>query len=317
MQVYGKSGAARGTAHSGGSARDRTRSAAQKGHPYGRSPSGGWADTLWDLSKSGTRTAAVTRLLRKLPGLTPDAAYRFGLVDRPHYAYGVRRATESAARLGLPGVTLVEFGVAGGNGLLALAEHARYYARATGVEVRVVGFDASDGLPPGKDVRDLPYLFGAGFYPMDRARLLARLGGTAEVVIGDVAETVPGYLETNADTLRTHPVGFVSFDLDYYSSTMSALNLFRGGDHSRLLPRVTCYLDDLPGTIAQIGEAAAMAEFNAEHGDRAISRVLGLRPFIPFDPPWADQIYVHHHFGHPDYATLEVGATGDRLPLAD
>ncbi|MFI5617653.1 hypothetical protein [Streptomyces sp. NPDC051567] len=260
---------------------------------------------------------AVARLLRRLPGVSRDAAYRFGLVERPHYAYGVRRATESAARLGLPGVTLVEFGVAGGSGLLALAEHAGYYAKATGVEVRIVGFDAGDGLPPGRSVRDLPYLFGAGFYPMDKARLVSRLGGAADVVIGDVTETVPRYLETNAHTLRTHPVGFVSFDLDYYSSTVSALNLFRGGDPGRLLPRVTCYLDDLPGTIAEIGEAAAMAEFNAEHDDRAISRVLGLRPFIPFDPPWADQIYVHHYFSHPHYPALEAGATGDRLPLTD
>ncbi|MFJ2116651.1 hypothetical protein ACIOEX_33045, partial [Streptomyces sp. NPDC087850] len=190
------------------STRRSARSTAQKGHPYGISPRGGWADVLWDWSKSGTRHAAMTRLLRRTLGVGPDAAYRFGLVERPHYAYGVRRATESAARLGLPGVTLVEFGVAGGNGLLALARHARYYARATGVEVRVVGFDASDGLPPGKDVRDLPYLFGAGFYPMDRARLLSRLGGTADVLIGDVAETVPRYLDSHAHTLRTHPVGF-------------------------------------------------------------------------------------------------------------
>ncbi|MFC5143549.1 hypothetical protein ACFPP6_02420 [Streptomyces aureoversilis] len=294
--------------------RRSSRTTAQKGHPFGRRPSGGVADVLWDWSKSGTRHAARNRLLRKLPGVGAAAAYRFGLVERPHYAYGVRRATELAARLGHRGVTVVEFGVAGGNGLLALAEHARYYAAATGVAVRVVGFDSGAGMPAAKDPRDLPYLFGPGFYTMDHDRLRARLG-TAELVIGDLAETLPAYLDTHAHLLRDHPVGFVSLDLDYCSSTNTALGLFRGPAHEHLLPRVTCYLDDLPGTIEQIGEAAAIADFNTAHTDRPIGRVLGLRAFTPFDPPWADQIYVHHRLDHPDYGRLEIGATGDQLPL--
>ncbi|APY85534.1 hypothetical protein A7J05_07220 [Streptomyces alfalfae] len=149
-------------------------------------------------------------------------------------------------------MTVVEFGVAGGNGLLALAEHARYYSTATGVAVRVVGFDGGLGMPPAKDPRDLPYLFGAGLYTMDGDRLRARLGA-AELVVGDLTETLPHYLRSRADLLREHPVGFVSLDLDYYSSTVTALDLFRGPEHEHLLPRVTCYLDDLPGTVDQIG----------------------------------------------------------------
>ncbi|MFI1582618.1 hypothetical protein [Embleya sp. NPDC020630] len=287
---------------------------AQKGHPFGRRPTGGWADTVWDWSKSGTRDAARNRLLRRLPGVGPATAYRFGLVERPHYAYGVRRATESAARLGHRGVTVVEFGVAGGNGLLTLAEHARHYAAATGVAVRVVGFDGGVGMPPAKDPRDLPYLFGPGFYAMDHARLRARLGET-ELVIGDLDRTLPDYLDTHTRELRENPVGFVALDLDHYTSTTTALELFRRPDHGHLLPRVTCYLDDLPGTVEQIGEAAAIADFNAAHPTRPIGRVLGLRAFTPFDPPWADQIYAHHRLDHPDYPTLEAGATGSQLPL--
>jgi hypothetical protein len=290
-----------------------SRSTAQKGHPYGRHAQGGPADALWQWSKSGTRHAALTRLLRRIPGVGEAGAYRFGLVERPHYAYGIRRATELAGRLGHRGVTVMEFGVAGGTGLLALAEHARYYAAATGITVRVVGFDGGEGMPPAKDARDLPYLFGPGFYTMDEERLRARLGA-GELVVGDLAETLPGYLTSHADLLREHPVGFVSLDLDYYSSTRTALDLFRG-PHEHLLPRVTCYLDDLPGTTQHIGEAAAVNDFNAEHPDRTIGRVLGLRAFTPLDPPWADQIYVHHRLDHPHYAHLEVGATADQLPL--
>lgn len=295
-------------------ARRGSRTTAQKGHPFGRRPAGGLADMAWDWSKSGTRHARLGRLARRLPGAGSATAYRFGLVERPHYAYGVRRATELAARLGHPGVTVVEFGVAGGNGLLALAAHARYYAAATGVAVRVVGFDSGAGMAAAADPRDLPYLFGPGFYAMDHGRLRARLGA-AELVIGDIAETLPHYLATRAALLSGHPVGFVSLDLDYYSSTTAALELFRAPGHAHLLPRVTCYLDDLPGTIEQIGEAAAVADFNAAHPGRPLGRVLGLRSFTPFDPPWADQIYAHHRLDHPDYARLEAGATGDQLPL--
>ncbi|UGT61006.1 hypothetical protein [Nocardia asteroides] len=291
-----------------------SRTTAQKGHPFGRRPDGGLADVVWEWSKSGTRHAARNRLLRRLPGVSAGAAYRFGLVERPHYAYGVRRATELAARLGHRGVTVVEFGVAGGNGLLALAEHARYYSGVTGVAVRVVGFDGGAGMPAATDRRDLPYLFGPGFYAMDHDRLRARLG-TAELVIGEVAETLPDYLRTRAALLREHPIGFVSLDLDYYSSTTAALDLFRGPAHEPMLPRVTCYLDDLPGTTRHIGEAAAIADFNTANPDRPIGQVLGLRAFTPLDPPWADQIYVHHRLDHPDYPRLETGATGDQLPL--
>lgn len=290
------------------------RTTAQKGHPFGRRPDGGLADVLWEWSKSGTRHAARNRLLRRLPGVGSAGAYRFGLVERPHYAYGVRRATELAARLGHPGVTVVEFGVAGGNGLLALAEHARYYAEATGVSVRVVGFDSGIGMPASKDSRDVPYLFGPGFYTMDEKRLRAHLG-PAELVLGDIGQTLPDYLSSHAELLRDHPVGFVGLDLDYYTSTTTALGLFRAPGHEHLLPRVTCYLDDLPGTIEQIGEAAAIADFNTAHPEQVIGRVLGLRAFTPFDPPWADQVYVHHRMDHPDYARLEVGATGEQLPL--
>ncbi|MFJ2782240.1 hypothetical protein [Kitasatospora sp. NPDC087315] len=134
-------------------------------------------------------------------------------------------------------------------------------------------------------------------------------------MIGNLTRTLPDYLEARADELRDHPVGFVALDLDYYSSTATALGLFRGPAHGHLLPRVTCCLDDLPGTVEQIGEAAAVAEFNAAHRDRPTGRVLGLRAFTPFDPPRADQIYVHHRLDHPDYGRLEAGATGDRLPL--
>ena len=52
--------------------------------------------------------------------LSTARRYELGLVDRPHYAFGMLNAAREAAALGLASITAVEFGVAGGNGLLAM-----------------------------------------------------------------------------------------------------------------------------------------------------------------------------------------------------
>ena len=102
------------------------------------------------------------------------------------------------------------------------------------------------------------------------------------------------------------PIGFISFDLDYYSSTMAAFKLF-AGDHSHFLPRVTCYFDDLVGGILDAytqftGELLAIDEFNAANADMKIDRVRGLRHQTGQLPAqWHEQIYVAHRFSHPDY----------------
>ena len=53
-----------------------------------------------------------------------------------------------------------------------------------------------------------------------------------QLVLGDVNETIGPFLAS-----RPAPVGFVSVDVDLYSSTMSALKLF-DGEAAALLPRV-------------------------------------------------------------------------------
>ena len=40
------------------------------------------------------------------------------------------------------------------------------------------------------------------------------------------------------------PIGFIAFDIDYYSSTVQSFRIFAAGPESRL-PRVYCYFDDL------------------------------------------------------------------------
>ena len=100
---------------------------------------------------------------------------RYGIFDRPHYAYGVYSAAVLAKQLGLDAISVVELGVAGGRGLLALERIAKMVGDDWGIQVHVTGFDSGKGMPPPTDYRDLAHVWEQGFYAMDPAKLKAQL----------------------------------------------------------------------------------------------------------------------------------------------
>src|SRR5271169_5822551 len=114
------------------------------------------------------------------------AKVAFDVTERHHYAYCTLRAADKACRLGLRSVTVVEFGVAAGAGLLALCDISRRVSASTGIDINVVGFDTGKGLPAPSDYRDHPELYQSGDYPMDPARLRQRLGTNAKLILGDL-----------------------------------------------------------------------------------------------------------------------------------
>ena len=75
---------------------------------------------------------------------------------------------------------------------------------------------------------------------LDQPRLEAALT-KAKLVIGPVSESLPQFIDG-----RPSPVGFVSVEVDLYSSTVDALKVFQT-DHDRLLPRIITYFDDIDG----------------------------------------------------------------------
>jgi hypothetical protein len=231
-----------------------------------------------------------------------EAKLRVRSITRSQYGFGLLQAGRLAARIGVPRISAIEFGVAGGNGLLALEDHARRVTRETGVDIDVYGFDSGSGLPPPDDYRDMPYAWEQGFYAMDVEKLRNRLT-SAELLIGDVRDTVQRFGETNPA-----PIGFISFDLDYYSSTTAALRVL-DLPFENLLPRVFCYFDDVAGGPAYCyneftGELLAINEFNQAHADRKLARIAGLRHnFRTLPALWHEQIYVAHLFKHPHYNT--------------
>jgi len=239
----------------------------------------------------------------------------WGIFRYPHYAFGVYWAAVQASRLGIPRISVLEFGVAGGRGLLALEAASREIALATGVRIDVFGFDSGAGMPKPKDHLDLPHIWGEGFYRMDEQKLRARLA-TAELLLGDVKQTVKAWLADESHA----PVGFAAFDLDYYSSTRDALEIFRTAAH-RHLPRVYCYFDDVVANELgcmnpYVGELLAIQRFNEMSPERKIARIEQLRLCRPRWELWQDRMFAFHDFAHPHYCDLLIPAASKETQLA-
>jgi hypothetical protein len=244
---------------------------------------------------------AWTRLLGERSWIEHHGDFRareqHGLIDRAHYLYGMLRAADVAKYFGKRRVTAIEFGVASGGGLLNMIELAPQIHRETGVELRIIGFDTGRGLPAVEGYKDHPELWNGGdFATEDRETLTRKLAGRAEMVWGDIADTVGPATETIDESC---PLGFVSVDVDIYSATKSALRCLQGSPE-KYNPAVTMYFDDVVFFFANrwAGELAAIEEFNQEHELRKIGpdRSLTRRP-VPFDS-WYDQMYACHILDH-------------------
>jgi hypothetical protein len=237
---------------------------------------------------------------------------------RDEYTFGMKQAAALAKALGLAACTAIEFGVAGGNGLVAMEEAALEIERDTGVAFAVVGFDLGSGLPPPTDYRDLPYNWRPGFFRMDQDALRRRLR-RAQVLLGDIGDCLPEFIAAATDLGAVPPVGFVAFDLDYYSSTTKALALFEASE-ALLLPRVHCHFDDIIGDLTEIhcdyvGELLAIREFNDAHGMRKLARINGLSHKLGMVRGWHDMAFVLHAFDHSRYCDYVRGERDWQLSL--
>jgi len=253
------------------------------------------------------------------PFLYEDANYCFKKIvkernlRRPHFVWGALQGVNLAKVLGLSKVSLIEFGVAGGNGLVALETIAQTLEEIFRVSVDVHGFDAVGGMPKAKDHRDLPNLWREGFYPMNREKLEQRLKKT-KLHLGPVEDTVLTFVDS-----KPAPVAFIAFDLCFYSATIKAFQIFEA-DQSVLLPRVHCFFRNILGrTFGDYnGERLAISDFNAAHEMRKISKIYGLKYYLGSNiGRWVDQYYMAHVFDHDLYGRYDGLIQEDVLDLRD
>ena len=231
------------------------------------------------------------------------AKVAFDLVLRHHHACGILKAADQAKRLGIERLTLLEFGVAAGTGLMNMARVASEVTHCTGVAFDIYGFDTGQGMPPPRTFRDHPELFQAGDFVMDVASLRRSLPDNVHLVLGEVADTVPGFIE---GLEVSAPVGFVSIDVDYYYSTKDALRVLIG-EPEKYLPTTCIYLDDIEGESynSYCGEQLAVHEFNQENELRKIEKNPFFNKSRIFQrAPWIDHMFTLHVLDHPTRATI-------------
>jgi len=232
-------------------------------------------------------------------------------VTKTAYAWGVLCGVDLAKTLGIDKVSIIEFGVAGGDGLVCLEHIASRIEMMYNVKLDIYGFDTGTGLPKPKDHRDLPHMWGAGHFPMDVEKLQERLK-KAKLILGDVKDTVSDFIKS-----KPAPIAFIAFDLDLYSSTMQAFKLLEA-DQKLFLPRVPCYFDDITGYSYSdfTGERLAISDFNKSHESRKISKIYCLRYYIQeYTALWTEKMYLAHIFNHDLYGKNDGMVQVNKMPL--
>ena len=260
-------------------------------------------DRLIDLSTRPVplRTLILRRILQKVPIGSYRARLHAGAVDRPWYGWCLYHAAVEARALGYSALTTIEFGVAGGSGLLCLCRHRDEIEREIGIEILVHGFDMVTGLPNSDDPRDLLYVWPPGSFEMNIGLLKERIRGKAELTLGDITHTIPAWRARD-----DAPVGAIMFDLDLYTSTRDALTILTSAS---TLPRVWCYFDDISGSPVNAysdftGVREAIRQFNLDPQrttrQQHLSRAFAFRGMVPEN--WHASCYVYHQLQHPDYS---------------
>ena len=259
------------------------------------------------------RVVTLRNLLRRWPVGSYKARLDANAVARPNYGWCAYHAAVEARALGHKAVTVVEMGVAGGNGLVCLCDHRRQIEKALGIEILVAGFDTGAGLPASTDARDLLYSWPAGSFVMDREALERRIGNQAQLVLGDVATSV-----SNWQPDPQAPLGAVMFDLDYFSSTTNALPILT---KENTLPRVWCYFDDVctgpdEASTERLGEREAIRLFNLSPDRQRlndhVAQTFSFKGKV--SEHWHQQIYVYHRLNHPAYNVC-LSANREQLRL--
>jgi hypothetical protein len=215
----------------------------------------------------------------------------FDTVIRPNNAFSILRAGDLARELGYKRVTIIEFGVAAGAGLLNIAAIARKVTRITGIDFDIYGLDTGEGMPDAIDYRDHPEFFRRGDFRMDAEALSARLPHNCHLIIGNVDTSV-----ANLFLSPDSPLGYVVLDVDYYSSSVPCLRILER-DPQLYLPQVLLYADDVSGEVMNpwCGELLAISEFNDSHRQRKIAPYKSLVYYRPCKQgAWLERMFVAH-----------------------
>lgn len=186
--------------------------------------------------------------------------YRTNNLQRMVYAKNIWEMAESAKEIGIKEFSVIEFGVAGGNGLVAAEFYAREISRLFNIKIEVYGFDNAAGLPAIQGnymQKEIPYWFYEGRYNYMNIEKLKKRLRTAKLIIGDIEETLADFVEV----YKPAPIGVIFVDVDQYAGTTAILS-FLESDDNIFLPRMNMFFDDISPATESRGEHRAVLEFN-------------------------------------------------------
>lgn len=161
-----------------------------------------------------------------------------------------------------------------------------------GIKCKVVGFDSGVGMPRPIDYRDHPEKYRFGDFPLGKL-VGANLPEDVELIYGPILEKIPEFLKSLHSNQK---IGFISIDLDYYSSKMECFEIFKAQSF-RFLPSTILYFDDVNNidNNCYMGELLAITEFNKKNNKKKICKILQLRNWRIFkNALWIDQMYFLH-----------------------
>ncbi len=223
----------------------------------------------------------------------------YDLILRHSNAFALLKAADQAKERGLPGITVLEFGVAAGAGLMNLCVLAQKVTSLTGIDIQVFGFDTGKGMPAPRDYRDHPDIYGKGDFAANLEALRAILPPNGHLILGELAETAPRFVKEKLSAQA--PIGYVFLDVDYYSSTVEALKIFDGPPDC-YLPMLSIHVDDIDFEAHNpyAGELLAINEFNEQHRFRKICRQEFLESSRLFrKAEWIRHMFTLHVMDHP------------------
>lgn len=189
--------------------------------------------------------------------------YQEHRLPRMNYAESIFKMAQDARELGVSKFSVIEFGVAGGDGLVAAEFHAREIARLFNIEIEVYGFDNAAGLPPIENYRkEAGYIWYEGMFNVMNVEKTKKRLRFAKLILGDIRES----LKTFIQEYKPAPIGVIFVDVDRYASTCPILDFLCDGVNEKFfMPRLKMYFDDIEEYTDSIGEHLAIKEFNKKN----------------------------------------------------
>jgi len=101
------------------------------------------------------RVALLRKILERMVWMAYKTRLEYDGLDRTYYGFCIDNAATLAGSLGYSKISVIEFGVAGGRGLINVAYHVEQIRKLSTDDFEVYGFDLGSGLPAPVDYRDV------------------------------------------------------------------------------------------------------------------------------------------------------------------